>query len=395
MSRSIRSRSPRARFTRSCNCRARRTRPGAIRTTSTRCKQRRPASPPSCRCRSTRVAANTRPSGRPRKRSASGGSTSTPHAIRCGRQATQAWGQLEAAKAQIEATKAQVAASEIALNGVREEARVGQRTTLDVLNAQQDLVNARVSLVTAERDRVVASYTVLARPAACRHRFSASASRPTIRWCITSRSATAGRACARLTADKVPDAAPNACRRRHVHRKCCVRPAPWHSAARRLECAVNNSGNRGAVRNRCFSVGEGETGAVSRYPCGPKARYALNLIRPRDRTQVGGPERGCGLCLSLQRHTNHRWRRSLPPSDGLSLTTTPTKTQPAACRSLAATADPGDRPHPCRWRSSRFRRLRLSLRCARPRSMPCFPDSMRCLRLPAKYRLRRQPTCLS
>jgi outer membrane protein len=44
---------------------------------------------------------------------------------------------------------------------VREEARVGQRTTLDVLNAQQDLVNARVSLVTAQRDRVVASYTVL------------------------------------------------------------------------------------------------------------------------------------------------------------------------------------------------------------------------------------------
>jgi outer membrane protein len=45
---------------------------------------------------------------------------------------------------------------------VTEEARVGQRTTLDVLNAQQDLVNARVSLVTAQRDRVVASYTVLA-----------------------------------------------------------------------------------------------------------------------------------------------------------------------------------------------------------------------------------------
>ena len=73
----------------------------------------------------------------------------------------QAWGQLEAAKAQIEATTAQVAAAEIALNGVREEARVGQRTTLDVLNAQQDLVNARVALVTAQRDRVVASFTVL------------------------------------------------------------------------------------------------------------------------------------------------------------------------------------------------------------------------------------------
>lgn len=72
-----------------------------------------------------------------------------------------AWGQLEAAKANIEATQASVQASEIALNGVREEARVGQRTTFDVLTAQQTLVNARVSLVTAQRDRVVASYTLL------------------------------------------------------------------------------------------------------------------------------------------------------------------------------------------------------------------------------------------
>ena len=73
----------------------------------------------------------------------------------------QAWGQLEAAKANIDATQAQVQAAEIALNGVREEARVGQRTTLDVLNAQQELVNARVALVSAQRDRVVASYTLL------------------------------------------------------------------------------------------------------------------------------------------------------------------------------------------------------------------------------------------
>jgi outer membrane protein len=74
----------------------------------------------------------------------------------------QAWGQLDAAKANIDATQAQVQASEIALNGVREEARVGQRTTLDVLNAQQELVNARVALVGAQRDRVVASYSLLA-----------------------------------------------------------------------------------------------------------------------------------------------------------------------------------------------------------------------------------------
>jgi outer membrane protein len=76
-------------------------------------------------------------------------------------QVIQAWGQLEAAKAQIVASQAQVAATETALTGVREEARVGQRTTLDVLNAQQALLNARSNLITAQRDRVVASYAVV------------------------------------------------------------------------------------------------------------------------------------------------------------------------------------------------------------------------------------------
>jgi outer membrane protein len=75
---------------------------------------------------------------------------------------TQSWGQLEAAKAQVDATTAQVTSAEIALDGVREEARVGQRTTLDVLNAQQALVQARTALVTAQHDRIVASYAVLA-----------------------------------------------------------------------------------------------------------------------------------------------------------------------------------------------------------------------------------------
>jgi len=73
----------------------------------------------------------------------------------------QAWGQLVAGKAQVQSAQSQVTASEIALNGVREEAKAGQRTTLDVLNAQQALVNARVALVTAQHDRVVASYAVL------------------------------------------------------------------------------------------------------------------------------------------------------------------------------------------------------------------------------------------
>ncbi|MDI4231553.1 TolC family outer membrane protein [Bradyrhizobium sp. 31Argb] len=72
-----------------------------------------------------------------------------------------AWGQLLAGKAQVTSAQAQVTASEIALNGVREEAKAGQRTTLDVLNQQQALVNARNALVIAQHDRVVASYSVL------------------------------------------------------------------------------------------------------------------------------------------------------------------------------------------------------------------------------------------
>ena len=72
-----------------------------------------------------------------------------------------AWGQLVAGKAQVRPRRRRCTASEIALNGVREEAKAGQRTTLDVLNAQQALVNARVALVTAQHDRVVASYSVL------------------------------------------------------------------------------------------------------------------------------------------------------------------------------------------------------------------------------------------
>ncbi len=64
----------------------------------------------------------------------------------------QAWGQVQAAIGNIKATQAQVQAAEIALNGVRDEAAVGQRTTFDVLTAQQTLVNARVAMVTAQHD---------------------------------------------------------------------------------------------------------------------------------------------------------------------------------------------------------------------------------------------------
>jgi outer membrane protein len=73
-----------------------------------------------------------------------------------------AWGSLDAARAQIRAADAQVTASNLALSGVIEEQKVGQATQLDVLNSQQSLLNARVAQVTAQHDRVIASYTLLA-----------------------------------------------------------------------------------------------------------------------------------------------------------------------------------------------------------------------------------------
>ncbi|MDB5591666.1 TolC family outer membrane protein [Enterovirga sp.] len=72
-----------------------------------------------------------------------------------------AWGSLDAAKASVRAAQAQVQAANVALLGVREESRVGQRTTLDILNQQQELLNARVNLIVSQRDRVVASYAVV------------------------------------------------------------------------------------------------------------------------------------------------------------------------------------------------------------------------------------------
>lgn len=76
-------------------------------------------------------------------------------------QAVSALGLLNAAQAQIRAAQAGVRAAQLALDGVQEERRVGQSTTLDVLIAQQALLNARVLLVRAQRDAVVASYTLL------------------------------------------------------------------------------------------------------------------------------------------------------------------------------------------------------------------------------------------
>jgi outer membrane protein len=72
-----------------------------------------------------------------------------------------AWGGNATSSGVLRAARAEVQAAEVALAGVREEAKVGQRTTLDVLNAQQALLSARVQLVTAQHDQVVNSYTLL------------------------------------------------------------------------------------------------------------------------------------------------------------------------------------------------------------------------------------------
>ena len=72
------------------------------------------------------------------------------------------WGLNVAAKGNVAAGKSAVEATRIALQGVREEERVGQRTILDVLNSEQQALNAGVNLVSFQRDLVVASYGVLA-----------------------------------------------------------------------------------------------------------------------------------------------------------------------------------------------------------------------------------------
>jgi len=72
------------------------------------------------------------------------------------------WGLVIAARGNVAAGKAAVEATKIALQGVREEERVGQRTILDVLNSEQQFLNAQVNLVSFQRDLVVASYGVLA-----------------------------------------------------------------------------------------------------------------------------------------------------------------------------------------------------------------------------------------
>jgi outer membrane protein len=72
-----------------------------------------------------------------------------------------AWSQYTAARESVDANRALVSAAQLALDGVIEERNVGQRTTLDVLNAQNDVTTARIDLASSEHDVVVASYAIV------------------------------------------------------------------------------------------------------------------------------------------------------------------------------------------------------------------------------------------
>ena len=75
--------------------------------------------------------------------------------------ATQAWESLLTARARVRAFDTQIEASTIALEGVQREATVGSRTVLDVLDAEQELLDSRVAHVRARRDEAVTTYQLL------------------------------------------------------------------------------------------------------------------------------------------------------------------------------------------------------------------------------------------
>lgn len=72
-----------------------------------------------------------------------------------------AWSQMSIAAARLEATERQIRASRVALRGAREEATLGSRTTLDVLNAEQELLDAEAARISAQSDRYLAAYSLL------------------------------------------------------------------------------------------------------------------------------------------------------------------------------------------------------------------------------------------
>ena len=78
------------------------------------------------------------------------------------RETIVAWHNVATTKSAMQATKEQITAAKLALEGVREENKLGTRTNLDVLDAEQSLLDAQVNLANAERNQYVAAYNLLA-----------------------------------------------------------------------------------------------------------------------------------------------------------------------------------------------------------------------------------------
>ncbi len=77
-------------------------------------------------------------------------------------QAKRSWSRIEAARAELRAGQAQAEAGELALTGLRRERELGQRSLLEVLDAEQIAVDGRVAAATSQRDLVIATYELLA-----------------------------------------------------------------------------------------------------------------------------------------------------------------------------------------------------------------------------------------
>ncbi len=123
-----------------------------------------PRSAPPSRCRSTRAAASTPACGRRRSSSPRPAPPAKPPAARRAAEAEVATAAraVRTADAAIRALQRQVDSAGFALEGVRQEALVGARLVLDVLDAEQELFAAEVDLARARRERVVAGYRSLA-----------------------------------------------------------------------------------------------------------------------------------------------------------------------------------------------------------------------------------------
>ena len=153
--------------------------------------------------RSIKAAPNTRACDRRKSSSASRNCRPISRAIMARSNVVNFWGPNQNSVGILRADRAQVQAAEVALEGVREEAKVGQRTTLDVLNAQQTLLQARVQLVQDQHDQVVYSYDLLAAVGRLSIQTLGIAVADTIRGFTSIRSRTSGSACERPTASRV------------------------------------------------------------------------------------------------------------------------------------------------------------------------------------------------